>query len=99
MHPSLTSGVTGAAPIWNKIMTMLTQGQQNLAFVKPPEVVEGQVDGHKDLVVSGTPAKTIVSTQKKTIKDDKGQDKDSITFTDPFNTYSADQTGIIIKRP
>ncbi len=35
MNPSLTSGITGAAPIWNKIMHTLLDGSQPLAFAKP----------------------------------------------------------------
>ncbi len=43
MHPYLTSGVTGAAPIWNKIMTYVLQDQPDLWPVKPNDVVGRQV--------------------------------------------------------
>lgn len=35
MNPALTSGVTGAAPIWNRIMHTLLDGTKPLAFEKP----------------------------------------------------------------
>ena len=43
MNPYLTSGVTGAAPIWNKIMTYVLKDQPDLWPVKPPDVVGRQV--------------------------------------------------------
>lgn len=42
MHPYLTSGITGAAPIWNKIMTYLLKNQPDLWPIKPEGIV-----GHK----------------------------------------------------
>ncbi|KKQ78784.1 MAG: Penicillin-binding protein 1C [Candidatus Daviesbacteria bacterium GW2011_GWA1_38_7] len=41
MNQALASGVTGASPIWNRIMTHLLKDKPDVAFVKPPEVVEG----------------------------------------------------------
>jgi 1A family penicillin-binding protein len=38
MHPNLSSGLTGAAPIWNKIMRTLLDGTQPLPFEKPKSV-------------------------------------------------------------
>ncbi len=81
MDPRLTSGVTGAAPIWNRIMTSLVADKPDLAFVKPPGVVEGIVDGHRDLVLSGQTGKTLIG-----IKTPKP--KEVITYTDPFSTYT-----------
>lgn len=43
MNPYLTSGVTGAAPIWNKIMTYLLKNQPDLWPIKPDNVVGYQV--------------------------------------------------------
>jgi membrane peptidoglycan carboxypeptidase len=39
MNPYLTSGITGAAPIWNRIMTYVLQlkNNQQLTFLSPPE--------------------------------------------------------------
>ncbi len=43
MNQSLVSGVTGAAPIWNKVMTYALQTQPNLPPVKPADVYGTQV--------------------------------------------------------
>ncbi len=56
MNPALTSGVTGAAPIWNRLMTNLLQNRPDIAFERPPDVADGMVDGHKDLVLTRSPS-------------------------------------------
>jgi 1A family penicillin-binding protein len=43
MHPSLTSGVTGAAPIWNKIMSMILKNQTDLWPKQPAGIVGAQI--------------------------------------------------------
>ncbi len=43
MNPALTSGVTGAAPIWNKIMKFTLEKQPSLMPRKPGTVVGRQV--------------------------------------------------------
>jgi membrane carboxypeptidase/penicillin-binding protein len=43
MNPWLASGVTGAAPIWNRIMTSVLKDQPDLWPVKPETVVGRQV--------------------------------------------------------
>jgi 1A family penicillin-binding protein len=43
MHPWLTSGVTGAAPIWNRVMSFVLKNQPDLWPVKPPNIVGHQV--------------------------------------------------------
>lgn len=43
MHPYLTSGVTGAAPIWNKIMKVILKNQPDLWPEKPENIVGRQV--------------------------------------------------------
>ncbi|MDO8573872.1 MAG: PBP1A family penicillin-binding protein [Candidatus Daviesbacteria bacterium] len=40
MNPSLTSGITGAAPIWNRIMHTLLDGTKPLAFERPAGIKE-----------------------------------------------------------
>jgi len=49
MNPALTSGVTGAAPIWNRVMTMLltNYSSQNSWFNKPDSVVSKPCFGGK----------------------------------------------------
>ncbi len=43
MNQYLASGVTGAAPIWNKLMSYVLEGQPDLWPVKPEKVVGRQV--------------------------------------------------------
>ncbi len=43
MHPWLTSGVTGAAPIWNRVMTYVLKNQPDLWPIKPSTVIGKQV--------------------------------------------------------
>ncbi len=43
MHPYLTSGVTGAAPIWNRVMSYVLKNQPDLWPIKPENVVGVQV--------------------------------------------------------
>ncbi len=57
MHPSLTSGVTGAAPIWNRVMTyMLHNYNQNSTwFTKPGNIVEKNCYGNRrEIFLTGT---------------------------------------------
>jgi len=44
MNPSLTSGVTGAAPIWNRIMRTALKDKPDEPFKKPDNVVEVEID-------------------------------------------------------
>jgi 1A family penicillin-binding protein len=43
MDPYLSSGVTGAAPIWNKIMTETLKNQPDLWPKQPPDIVGAQI--------------------------------------------------------
>jgi len=45
MSPVVASGVTGASPIWNKIMTVALKGKPNEPFEKPDNVYQMEVDG------------------------------------------------------
>lgn len=44
LDPRIASGVTGASPIWNKIMTRVLKGTENEEFKKPDNVVDKQID-------------------------------------------------------
>ena len=79
MDPRLASGITGAAPIWNKITRTLLSIHPSLGFVQPEGVVLAQVDGRKDLVVSSLANKGMV----KVITEG-----DRITFSDTFSSIS-----------
>ncbi len=43
MNPWLTSGITGAAPIWNKVMSYVLKNQSDLWPIKPVDVIGRQV--------------------------------------------------------
>jgi penicillin-binding protein 1C len=44
MNPKIASGVTGASPIWNRLMTMVLKGKADEQFNKPDNVIAMQVD-------------------------------------------------------
>ncbi|MDO8576750.1 MAG: PBP1A family penicillin-binding protein [Candidatus Daviesbacteria bacterium] len=79
MSPALTSGVTGAAPIWNKIMHTLVDETKPLAFQKPTGIIEAVIDGRKDLSLAGAVPKSLVRIQKQ---------EDKFIFSDPFSSYA-----------
>lgn len=39
MHPQLSSGLTGASPIWNSLMTTLLEEKPNEVVKKPETIV------------------------------------------------------------
>jgi 1A family penicillin-binding protein len=45
MSPVVASGVTGASPIWNKIMQAALKNKQNEPFERPSNVFQTEVDG------------------------------------------------------
>ncbi len=45
MSPTVSSGVTGSSPIWNKIMVVALKDKANEPFEKPGNVVQMEVDG------------------------------------------------------
>ena len=51
MDPKLASGITGAAPIWNKIMHSLVDGHLPVEFFRPPGIVDVSVEGRRDIAV------------------------------------------------
>ncbi|MCS6956402.1 MAG: penicillin-binding protein [Patescibacteria group bacterium] len=67
MNPYLTSGITGAAPIWNKIMTYLLKNYvgENRWYNKPENIVEKNCFfGRKEYFIKGTENKvSCVSSQ------------------------------------
>ncbi len=79
MHPQLASGVTGAAPIWNRIMNLILQKNQDLAFQRPKGVKVATVDGRKDLVIAGLTTQTLVKVARK---------DDQIQFNDAFSSFA-----------
>lgn len=82
MNPQLTSGVTGAAPIWHQIMVNLVQDRPDLAFTRPAGIVDGNVEGRLDLMMAGTSPRSTVF-----LKREKKDNKDQVTYTDPYSSY------------
>ncbi|RJQ38401.1 PBP1A family penicillin-binding protein [Candidatus Microgenomates bacterium] len=54
MSPSLASGITGAAPIWNQIMTTLLQINPEQKRKMPDNVVQKDCLGRKEYFIKGT---------------------------------------------
>ena len=60
MNPHLTSGVTGAAPIWNRMMTYILKNYSDgkTAYAKPENIVEKTCFfGRTEYFVTGTESK------------------------------------------
>ncbi|MBI2404871.1 hypothetical protein HYV22_01680, partial [Candidatus Gottesmanbacteria bacterium] len=58
MHPSLASGVTGAAPIWNRLIREVLNNLPDKPFPKPDNMVEMDVDAYGGgLPVDGYPTR------------------------------------------
>lgn len=88
MNPTLTSGVTGAAPIWRKIMQMLLAQYPALAFTKPEGVVSAIVDGRRDFAIAGLVPKGLVKVKTEA---------DKIIFSDSFSSYATTSARATIK--
>lgn len=55
MNQYLASGITGAAPIWNRMMTyLLTHSTSNTSFIKPADIVQKLCFGHYEYFLTGT---------------------------------------------
>lgn len=54
MSQALASGITGAAPIWSKIMTNLVKDQPDKKFVMPENVLAKSCFGRTEYFVRGT---------------------------------------------
>jgi 1A family penicillin-binding protein len=73
MSQTLASGITGAAPIWNQIMTNLLAGQPKQNQVLPENILAKKCAGYTEYFVRGTesvpcspmstPSATLISTQ------------------------------------
>ncbi|MDO8270076.1 MAG: PBP1A family penicillin-binding protein [Candidatus Levybacteria bacterium] len=54
LSQALASGITGAAPIWNKIMTTLLQEREFMEVQKPGNIVTKQCFGYEAYFIQGT---------------------------------------------
>lgn len=57
MHPYLTSGVTGAAPIWNEVMANLLKEKKDKPFTPPEEIISLPCYGRTEYFIAGTQPK------------------------------------------
>jgi len=59
MNPAIASGVTGASPIWNKIMRLVLKDKPDEQLAKPDNVIAMQIDGFAGgLPHGGQPARS-----------------------------------------
>ena len=70
-------------------MNKLLENKKDLAFQKPADVIDGMVDGKKDLVIAGQ-SKTLIgiNSQKREEQQKKTPKPQDLTFTDPLSNYS-----------
>lgn len=64
MHPSLASGATGAAPIWNRIIREALKDKPDEPFIRPNGIVEMDIDAYG----GGTPKDGYPTRKEKFIK-------------------------------
>lgn len=58
MNQALASGITGAAPIWNRIMRAALSGKKDEPFVRPSNIIEMDIDAYGGgTPVSGEPTR------------------------------------------
>lgn len=96
MNPALTSGITGAAPIWHDIMTQLLTDKPDIAFTRPPGIIDTIVDGRHDLAIVGIAPKSVIALRKTKAKDGTtGSDKETTTYSDQFSTFNPDLNKVI----
>jgi len=54
MSPQFASGITGAAPIWNKLMVNLLKDKKNQPLVQPKNIVQKPCLGRIEYFIKGT---------------------------------------------
>ncbi|OGH15996.1 MAG: hypothetical protein A3C97_02115 [Candidatus Levybacteria bacterium RIFCSPHIGHO2_02_FULL_37_11] len=65
MSQSLASGITGAAPIWNRIMNNLISSLPDEKFSQPEDVIQKSCMGQKEYFIRGT--ESFVNCNPKTL--------------------------------
>src|SRR3990167_5946292 len=88
MNPALVSGVTGAAPIWNGIMSYVLEKQSDLTSIKPSTVVGRYVCTDTGSIVGSTSANATCPTRFEYI---------SSSF-DPKNNLSVSQKSVAVTK-
>jgi 1A family penicillin-binding protein len=58
LDPRIASGITGASPIWNKVMSRVLKGTPKEEFKKPDNVIDKQIDAFSGgLPIDGQPTR------------------------------------------
>ncbi|MFH0863730.1 MAG: PBP1A family penicillin-binding protein [Candidatus Gottesmanbacteria bacterium] len=98
MNPSLASGITGAAPIWNRIMRSLLNNKSDEPLSAPKGVVTSQIDSYSgglpkegqptrsEYFISGTEPTTLSSIYQK-LKISKNNNKLANSIEIAFGQY------------
>ncbi|MBT6401536.1 penicillin-binding protein [candidate division WWE3 bacterium] len=76
MHPFLSSGLSGASPIWNRIMDVLLDGYENEPFEVPGNIfvkTDSECDNRSEIFVKGSAPAHLCDLSDKD-KDDKKDD-------------------------
>ncbi|MFC1756085.1 transglycosylase domain-containing protein [Patescibacteria group bacterium] len=78
LHRSLASGLSGAAPIWNKIMTIVLEDKSNEVMPLPDSIFSATDEkcGRSEIFVKGTKVPDDLCAADKEDDDDKDKDKD-----------------------
>lgn len=86
MNPTITSGVTGAAPIWNRLMKLVLKGKSDEEFKKPDNINQLEIDGfagglpvgsqpkRTEIFIKGTEPQSVSSIYQR-LKISKNDDK------------------------
>ncbi len=64
MNPALASGVTGAAPIWNRIISDILKTKPDEPFIRPDSIIEMDIDSYG----GGTPQNGNPTRKERFIK-------------------------------
>ncbi|MBI4037717.1 penicillin-binding protein 1C [Candidatus Curtissbacteria bacterium] len=106
MHPSLSSGVTGAAPIWNAVMAEVLRDKVNEAFKVPSGVVAREVcsttGGAKSEKCSNRTEYFIAGTEPKKDSFAKAKvwiDKTTGQVVEPGSPNAEEQEQIVVQDP
>ncbi len=79
MNPNLASGLSGAAPIWNKIMSTVLDKKDVEKFEIPPDILvktDKECGNITEFFVKGTVPTRLCSEKKDENKKDKNKNKD-----------------------
>lgn len=88
MNPQLTSGITGAAPIWQKITKLLLAQHPAKPFLKPEGLVDTLIDGRHDLAISGVTPQNLVRVK---------HDGNKLIFQDDLSIFATSSAQAAIK--